>query len=419
MNISLPYGKTQLTLDLPDHLSVDVLHPHKTPAAPDPSAEVAAALNSVDWLQYKGARTAAIAINDKTRPVPHDLLLPPLLERLEQLGIPPERITLIVATGNHSPMMPNEFSSILPEAIIDRYRVISHDIDADHNIVRLGMSTRRTIVSINRTFFEANLRIALGNVEPHQFAGFSGGVKSAVIGLAGWDTINSNHRMMSAEGATLGSYEDNPVRQDIEDMGRIVGVHLALNTVMNDQKQIVRVFCGAPLNVMRAAIPLVRQVYQQMVEQPYDLIIASPGGHPKDINIYQAQKALGHAVLASRVGGTIILAAACSEGSGSAKYEHWIGELRLPLGADANRVVIERFRAEGFRVGPHKAFQIARDSVDRRVIWVTDLPNPAAFAFRSASSLRAALYEALDADPSIQRVAVLPYANATIVTAKP
>jgi nickel-dependent lactate racemase len=418
MNVSLPYGKTQLSLELPDHLSVDVLHPRHTPPAPDPVAEVAAALDSVDWQRFKGSRSAAIAVNDKTRPVPHDLLLPPLLERLERLGIARERITLIIATGNHAPMPPEEFPSILPQSVLQCYRVISHDIDAEHNIIRLGMTTRRTVVSINRTFFEANLRIAVGNVEPHQFAGFSGGAKSAVIGLAGWDTINGNHRMMAEPKATLGNYEDNPVRQDIEDMGRIVGVHLALNTVLNDHKQIVRVFCGAPQDVMRAAIPLVRQVYQQSVSQPYDLIIASPGGYPKDINIYQAQKALGHAVHASRQGGTIILAAACSEGSGSAKYERWLSELRLPLGADVNRAIIERFRAEGFRVGPHKAFQIARDSVDRRVIWVTDLPNPAQFGFRSASSLRAALCEALDADPSIQRVAVLPYANATLVQAQ-
>ncbi len=418
MNITLPYGKKHLSLELPDHLSVDVLHPRQTPPAPDPEAEVAAALDRVDWLQFKGARSAAIAINDKTRPVPHHLLLPPLLERLARIGIPNERITLIIATGNHAPMQPEEFPAILPQAVLARYRVISHDIDAEQGIVRLGKTARQTVVSINRTFFEANLRIVVGNVEPHQFAGFSGGVKSAVIGLAGWDTINGNHRMMAEPGATLGSYEDNPVRQDIEDLGRIVGVHLALNTVLNEHKQIVRVFCGAPLDVMRAAIPLVRQVYQQTVAAPYDLIIASPGGYPKDINIYQAQKALGHAVHASRLGGTIILAAACSEGSGSAKYERWLSQLCLPLGADVNRAVIERFRAEGFHVGPHKAFQIARDSVDRRVIWITDLPNPAQFGFRSAASLRAALYEALDADPSIQRVAVLPYANATLVQAQ-
>lgn len=418
MNISLPYGKTQLSLELPDHLSVDVLQPHDTPPAPDPAAEVMAALDSVDWQPFKGARSAAVAINDKTRPVPHDVLLPPLLERLEQIGIAHKRITLIIATGSHAPMTPAEFPSILPASVLQRYRVISHDIDAEHNIVRLGMTTRRTIVSINRTFLEANLRIAVGNVEPHQFAGFSGGVKSAVIGLAGWDTINGNHRMMAEPKAMLGSYEDNPVRQDIEDMGRIVGVHLALNSVLNDQKQIVRVFCGPPQDVMRTAIPLVRQMYQRIAAQPYDLIIASPGGYPKDINIYQAQKALGHVIHASRVGGAIILAAACSEGSGSAKYERWLSELCLPLGADVNRTVIERFRSEGFRVGPHKAFQIARDSIDRRVIWVTDLPNPAQFGLRSAASLRAALYEVLDADPSIQRVAVLPYANATLVQAQ-
>lgn len=414
----LPYGKKTLEFALPDGLDVDHLTPHHTPAAPDPQSAVQEALDTVNWTQYKGARTAAIAINDKTRPVRHDLLLPPLLARLEQIGISRERITLIVATGSHPPMMPTEFYDILPVDIVDNYKVISHDVAADHNIVRLGFSTRRTLVSTNRMYFEANLKIVVGNVEPHQFSGFSGGVKSAVIGLAGMETINGNHKMMAEPHADLGRYEDNPVRQDIEDMGRIIGINLALNSVINDKKEIVKVFCGTPSLVMKQAIPWVRQVYEMNISEPYDMIIASPGGYPKDINIYQAQKALGHASLAVREGGAIILAAACSEGAGSAKYEQWLSELRLRPGDDPHQTVIDRFKREGFRVGPHKAFQISRDSVNRRVIWITDLHNPSAYLFQTAPSLHAAITYALEADPSIRRVGVLPYANSTIIAVK-
>lgn len=414
MQVTIPYGEKTLPLILPDWLEVTVLQPHQTPPAPDQAAAVQEAIDKVDWEQFAGVRTAAIAINDKTRPVPNHLLLPPLLRKLQEIGIERDKITLIIATGNHKPMMPNEFDKILPGEIYANYRVISHDVDADHNIIRLGMTTHRTVVSINRAFFEANLRIAVGNVEPHQFVGYSGGVKSAVIGLAGMDTINGNHRMMVEPLAQLGRYEDNPVRQDIEEMGRIVGVHLALNSVLNDKKEIVWVFCGPPVAVMHAAIPLVRQVYELPVARPFDLVIASPGGYPKDINIYQAQKALGHAAPITRVGGTVILAAACTESSGSAKYEYWLSMMQLHFGADPNRAIIDRFKAEGFRVGPHKAYQIARDSVDRRVLWVTDLPNPAQFALHGMPSLRAALTYALDADPTIRHVGIMPYANATI-----
>jgi nickel-dependent lactate racemase len=408
--IPIPYGKTQLELRLPDNLDVTVLEPRDAAPAPDPARAVREAVDSVDWPHFAGARSAAIAINDKTRPVPHDLLLPPLLERLESIGITHERITLIIASGCHTPMTPDEYPGILPADILARYRVISHNVEDEGNIVRLGLTKHKTVVSVNRAYFEANLRLVVGNIEPHQFVGFSGGAKSAVIGLSGWDTINGNHRMMTHANATLGRYDDNPVRQDIEDMGRIVGIHLALNTVLNRQKQIVRVFCGTPAQVMHAAIPLVRQVYELPVEKPFDLIIVSPGGYPKDINIYQAQKALGHAALVSRPGGAIILAAACAEGSGSRKYENWVA--KIDPGDDPHQTVIDWFTREGFSVGPHKAYQIARDSLNRRVIWITDLPYPAHFLFEPAPTLDDALSRVLGQYGG--RVGVIPYANATI-----
>lgn len=409
MIIPIPYGRAYLELRLPDTLDITVLTPHETLAAGDPQRAVRDALDTVNWAQYAGARSAAIAINDKTRPVPHALLLPPLLERIEALGIARERIVLIIATGNHAPMTPDEFPGILPVEVIERYRVISHDVDARENLVTLGTTPRGTPVTINRAYLGADLRLVVGNVEPHQFIGFSGGVKSAVIGLAGMETINANHRMMTEPNATLGRYDDNPARQDVEDLGRAVGVHLALNTVLNDHKEIVRVFCGPPLDVMRDAIPLVRQVYEIPVPRPFDLMIISPGGYPKDINIYQAQKALGHASLVTRPNGVIILAAACAEGSGSTKYETWLHNV------DSQEAVIARFKQEGFRVGPHKAYQIARDSVGRRVIWITDLPDPGYFLLESAGDLAEAVERVLkERRDQVKHIGVMPYANATI-----
>jgi nickel-dependent lactate racemase len=409
MIIPIPYGKTHLELRLPDTLDVTVLTPHKTPPVADPERSVRHVLDSVNWAQFAGATSAAIAINDKTRPVPHALLLPPLLERIEALGIARERIVLIIATGNHAPMTPDEFPGILPAEVIERYKVISHDVDARENLVTLGTTPRGTPVTINRAYLDADLRLVVGNVEPHQFIGFSGGVKSAVIGLAGMETINANHRMMTEQNATLGRYDDNPARQDVEDLGRMVGIHLALNTVLNDHKEIVRVFCGQPLDVMRAAIPLVRQVYEIPIPKPFDLMIISPGGYPKDINIYQAQKALGHASLVTRPDGAIIVAAACSEGSGSSKYENWVRYV------DSQPAVVARFRQEGFRVGPHKAYQIARDSVGRRVIWVTELPDPDFFLMESARDLSEAVERVFkERSEQIKHIGVMPYANATI-----
>jgi nickel-dependent lactate racemase len=250
MNFSIPYGKTTLSFTLPDSADVTVVAPRDVPPAEDPSALVRQALDSplggFRFEERHSAKTAAIAINDKTRPVPHSDLLPPLLERLEQTGIPAAGITLMIATGAHPPMASEEFPQVVPADILARYPVICHDCDDRANLLHLGHTQRGTPVWINRVFYEADLRIVVGNIEPHQFQGFSGGVKSAAIGLAGRETINHNHAMMLDPMSGLGEYHANPARQDVEDIGRAIEVHMALNAVLNAGKRIVHAIAGEP-----------------------------------------------------------------------------------------------------------------------------------------------------------------------------
>ncbi|NWG17895.1 MAG: nickel-dependent lactate racemase [Chloroflexi bacterium] len=413
-NYSIPYGKTRLAFTLPDTLDVQVIAPADVPAASDPTGVVRATLDEllggIRWGDFAGARSAAVAVNDKTRPVPHDHLLPPLLERLESLGLAPGQITLIVATGTHPPMPPGEFPHILPAGVLARYPVICHNCDDAANLVYRGQTSRGTPVWINRQYAEADLRLVVGNIEPHQFMGFSGGVKSAAIGLAGRETINRNHALMMDEHAQLGCYDGNPAREDVEDIGRLIDVHMALNAVLNGHKQIVRALAGSPPAVMRAGIPVVNQLATVPVDTPFDLIIAAPGGHPKDINLYQSQKALAHAALITRPGGTIILAAACPEGTGSQKYEGWMLE-----GMGSFEAVFERFAREGFQIGPHKAYQIARDAASRRVLLVSDMPPD--FVRRlllTPAALDEAIQIALADLPPGGRIGILPAANATV-----
>ena len=213
----------------------------------------------------------------------------------------------------------------------------------------------------------------VGTIEPHQFVGFSGGVKSAAIGLGGYPTVTRNHSRMVEPLARIGRYEDNPCRQDIEEIGRLIGVHFALNVVLTPQKAVVRAIAGEPVDVMRRGIPHVRRLNQVTVERPYDLMIVSPGGHPKDVNVYQAQKALAHAALVTRPGGTIIVAAACPDGAGSPAYEGWMRDPAMV----SHEAVLERFAREGYRIGPHKAFMISRDSSTCRVLFHSQMPDGA------------------------------------------
>lgn len=413
--VQLPYGRQALHATLPALWQVDQLAPAAATPVSDPLAAVTAALRQplgFTWEAAATARSVAIAINDKTRPVPHQYLLPPLLERLHALGLPPEAITFLIATGTHAPMAPAEFAAILPPEILRTYRVLSHDADDRAALVFLGTSARGTPLWINRHFVEAELRIVVGNLEPHQFAGYSGGVKTAVIGLGGRETINANHALQFEPGAQPARYDDNPVRQDIEELGRKVGVHLALNAILEGHKQIVAVIAGDPVAVMRAGIPLAARLYVVPVGAPYDLVIASPGGHPKDLNLYQAQKALAHAALAVREGGALILVAACPEGTGSASYERWMLEEAPASYAE----VAAKFWRDGFRVGPHKALLVARDAARARTVLVSELAPDLVrrLLLTPAADLAEALALVAPGLPPAPRVAVMPAANATV-----
>ncbi len=414
MHLKLPYGKRQLEAELPGGYSVEFVMPRPQAAAEDPAALVRQAVYNPlgDVKPPRTGQSVAIAINDKTRPVPHEHLLPPVLQGLRHAGVRAEDVLFIIATGTHPRMAESEYESILLSDILASYRVICHDAHDHAHLTRLGETARGTPVHINRAYMAADYRIVIGNIEPHQFQGFSGGVKSAAIGLAGAETINRNHAMMRDDKARLGEFDANPARQDVEDIGRMIGVHFAVNALLNRERAIVKCFAGAPSSVMRAAIPQARALYEAVVEAPFDLMIASPGGHPKDINIYQAQKGLAHAAAVTREGGILILCAACPEGSGSAAYESWM--MNPPM--RSHEAVIERFEREGFRVGRHKAFQISRDASRIHTMLVSELDDDFArtLLLNPQPDLQTAIDLALDRLPSDARIGVMPAANATM-----
>jgi nickel-dependent lactate racemase len=411
----LPYGPAHLDCDLTAAAAaghaIELVEPASAEAAPDPVAEVEQALDGVGLPPYEGGG-CAVAINDRTRPVPHAVLLPALVRRLARAGVPERDVRFFIATGTHPPTPEEQFADTVPAEILGRCRVVSHDAHDEAGLADLGVTARGTPIRINREYLTCAWRVVVGVIEPHQFVGFSGGVKSAAIGLAGYATVGHNHSMMSDPLAQLGRYDDNPCRQDIEEIGARVGILLALNVILGDGKRIIRALAGSPLDVMRRGIPLVRRLNQVEVAAPFDLLIVSPGGHPKDVNVYQAQKALAHATLVARPGATVLIAAACPDGSGSRAYEDWVGQPGVASHAD----VIARFAAEGYRIGPHKAYQIARDASRVAVRWHTAMaPGAAArLLLEPAADLQAAIDEAVGRLSPASRIGVLPRANATI-----
>jgi nickel-dependent lactate racemase len=384
------------------------------PGVPEPQEVVLEALSNpvggVSLSDFRDAKSVAIAINDKTRPVPNHQLLPSLLGHLEGLGIKPGAIQFIIATGTHPRMSPSEYPLIAPQEILDHFPVHCHHCDDGESLVYKGKTSRGTPVWVNRLFAEADLRIVVGVIEPHQFQGFTGGVKGAAIGLAGRDTINHNHALMTSPKARLGRYSDNPARKEVEEIGQIIGVHFSLNTLLNSYRQIVSVLAGDPYAVMEKGIPLSRQISQVQVDERFDLIIASPGGYPKDINLYQSQKALAHASKITRTGGTVILAADCTEGTGSHAYEVWMN------GVSSHQEAIERFEREGFLVGPHKAVQIALDATRVKIILISELESGFVrkLLLTPVASINEALETVLVDLPADANVGIMPQASSTI-----
>jgi nickel-dependent lactate racemase len=274
----------------------------------------------------------------------------------------------------------------------------------------LGKTGRGTPVFVNKIFCESDIRMVVGNIEPHHFQGYSGGAKSASIGLAGRKTINHNHSMLAHSKSVLGEYSQNPCRQDVEEIGDLIGIHFAYNIVMNGDKKIVEAICGDPREVMEKGIPIAKMVYETSVATHYDLVIASVGGYPKDINLYQSQKALAHSARVVKDGGTIIIAAECREGIGSHSFEAFME------GVTSFAQVFEKLNSEGFRVGPHKALLIARDAMKANVILVSDMDpvNVKRFLLNSSPSVQTAVDQVVHSLSPSSRIAVLPKAASTI-----
>jgi lactate racemase len=368
--ISLPYGYSHLELLTDDYFINDpnVILPRefRNKKLIDKNSIEATLGKFGNGLRLDAETSIAIAINDATRPIPHHLILPPLLRYLQKNGARQENIAFYIATGTHRGPSEDELASIIPPSIISKHRTCVHDCDDNDNLEYLGVSLASTPVYINKQFYQSHIKIVTGHIEPHHFMGFSGGVKSAVIGLGGRKTIEINHRMLSNPKSTMNRFSSNPMRMDVEDIGEKIGIDCALNVVLDDAKNIIGVFFGHPKRVMENGIELSRRMSQIDAPTEFDLVICSAGGFPKDINLYQAQKAVTHAALFVREGGVILLAAECRNGFGSEGFRSFIEENQSPTH------VVRAFEEKPFSIGPHKAYQLALQSQKYHIILVSE-----------------------------------------------
>ena len=409
--INLAYGRGEASLELPSENLLGVYLPKVVEAAQDEAQLIRAALaapNGTRRLRDLAGRGKKVVIvtSDMTRPCPSARLFPFILEELAAAGVPDEDVTIVMALGLHRPMTEAEIAEALSPQISSRFRVLNHDVN---DTVRLGVTREGTPVEIFRPVVEADLRVCLGNVEFHYFAGYSGGAKAIFPGCASRAGVTANHAMMVRPGSGTGRLVGNPVRADIEEAAGMLGVDFVLNVVVDGDHRVVGAAAGDMIAAQRKGCELVAERGVVKVLQQADIVVASAGGYPKDVNLYQAQKALDNAVYFGRKGGAVILLAECPEGFGNRTFQEWIRS------ASSLADVLDRVRRE-FALGGHKAAAIAAVAQRNNIYLVSGMADDDVRAcmmtpFRGAQE---AFDAALEEMGPQSRVAVLPQAGSVV-----
>ena len=319
MRIKLAYGRDGLTVQLPD--SVDVIRPKFIPGIPDEAKVLLQAMREPiesKPLQalVKPGNTVVIVHTDITRATPNDRIMPVLLAELHEAGVARENITLLNGLGTHRAQTDAELRQMLGNEIVDSYRCLQHDCHDDGNLISLGETSLDHPVRINRTYLEADVKILTGFIEPHFFAGFSGGPKAVLPALAGVESVFTNHgyHMIGHPKAAWGITKGNPIWEEMRKMALKTAPDFLLNVTLNASHEITGVFAGDMLEAHKQGCAFVKENAMVPVEGPYDIVITTNSGYPLDQNLYQAVKGMSAAVQIIREDGAILIAANCVDG---------------------------------------------------------------------------------------------------------
>ena len=411
MKIELGFGDTTQILNVPDENLSEVLVPNDIEHTMSAGEAVKNALEHPIGSArlrdiVKPGEKIAIITSDITRPMPTYTVMPFLLDELSSAGVSDKDITLVFALGSHRKHSDAEKIKLAGEETFRRIACVDGDT-AD--CVHLGVTSRGTPVDIVRCVAEADRRICLGNIEYHYFAGYSGGAKAIMPGVSTRDAIQSNHRMMIEKEACAGNLDSNPLRQDIEEAARMCGIDFILNVVLDEHKKIIYAVAGDSVKAHRQGCRFLDTLYGKRIKQKADIVVVSQGGAPKDLNLYQTQKALDNAKHAVKDGGIIVLVGSCKEGLGEKVFEEWM------TGAEKSADLIARIKKE-FKLGGHKAAAIALVLEYADIYLVSDMED--AFVkklfFTPFKTVQDAFNAALEKKGKNASVLVMPYGGSTL-----
>ncbi len=352
----------------------------------------------------------AIIVSDVTRPTPTEKILPPLLEELYLGGAINKNITIVYALGLHRQQTEEECRQLVGEEIYENIKCIQHDKNRCRHI---GETSFGTPVEVFEEVADADVIICTGTLEFHYYAGYGGGGKAILPGVSSEKSIHSFHSFYSKffEGGPLSGNVNSPARKNIEEAAKLTGVDFILNVVLNSRKEVAAAVAGDFIEAHRKGAEYVDSMYKVPVE-PADAVIVSCGGFPKDINLYQATKALENAIPAVKERGSIVLVAECAEGIGNKVYERWSRECKTPEEA------IEKFRVH-FELGGHKAAIVGKAAKEFKLYFVSKLPDlesRSAF-FIPAKSVQEAVEQILSENPEA-KIHVMPNGGWTLLVKK-
>ncbi len=409
MQISVGIGNREDTFEVAEKNLIEVMHANDVEFGETGSAVVAKSLERPIGTprlreMVRPGQKIALITSDVTRPLPTAVVLPPVMDELHAAGVADEDVMLVIALGSHRPQTEDELRHIMGE-YYGRLSVLNGD---SAGLVHFGTTKAGTPVDILSEVAEADFRIALGNVEYHYFAGYSGGAKAIMPGVSTFEAIQANHSIMVDPRAHSGNME-SPVRLDLEEACGMVGLDFIVNVVLDEDKRVVYSAAGDFVAAQRDACRQLDALYGCELNEYADIVVVSQGGAPKDLNLYQLQKALDNSKHPVRDGGVIILVGSCAEGLGQATFEQWM------LEADSPQDVVDRL-SRGFKLGGHKAAAVAQIMLRADVYLVSDMDDDFVRGifmtpFHSVSDALDAAMGKLGAD---SRVLVMPHGGSTL-----
>lgn len=411
MKYQLKYGKSTVEFEIDKKNYMGQLLPKETEYDLKGEAEVERALNNPIGTSklkdiVKEGEKIAIVTSDITRPMPSKIVLPPVIRELKKANIKEENIIVVLALGSHRGHTEEEKRSLVGEEIYNsKIKILDSNMK---DCINLGKCDNGTPVDIFRPVAEADRIICMGNIEYHYFAGYSGGSKALMPGVSSHEAIQANHSNMVKQEAYAGNLETNPVRQDIDQTGDFIKIDFIINVVLNSKKDIVKAVAGHYIKAHREGCKYLDEMYGIQIEKQADIVIVSPGGYPKDINIYQAQKGLDNAKHAVRDGGIIILAASAKEKFGEKTFEEWM------LNKTSQEMIKEI--KENFKLGGHKAAAIAMILQKAKIYMVSDLEEELVreIKFMPFSSVQDAIDSALYELGEGSQIMIMPAAGSTL-----